>query len=56
MTFIVCCSESVYECHDQRDTRKMIFEMRVSDLTFAMRTRAAAEANVKSPHFGKVGG
>jgi hypothetical protein len=54
MTFVPWCSEGVYESHDQRDTSKMIFEVRALDLIFAMKTRRATEANVKSPALGKA--
>src|SRR5271170_4287780 len=48
LTFVSRCGGFVYECQNQRDTKKNEILVWFLDLTFALRTRGDTEANIKS--------
>jgi hypothetical protein len=52
LTLVFCRGEFVYERQNQRDTIKLLFQVRFWILTVAGRNRGASEANVKSTALG----
>src|SRR5579862_1015465 len=56
LTFVSCRGGFIYECQNQRDTRKHKFLVEFSDLTFAWRTRGepGSECQIHSTSRGKA--
>jgi len=50
LTFVLCRGEFVYECQNQGDTIKLLFQVRFWILTFAVRNRGASKRMSNPPH------